>query len=176
MWCGEGATVSDALVTHSYFGASQEPERAGALHFNNRGNVMSIRDREYPHEAAARRRKDKAEADRRPDSEFVNRELDTEEIKGYRLWREDAGTVFEELDNALEAGYKISIKYDDYSASPCVFLFPSGDNENAGKILTGRGGTAFRALAECLYKHAVVFRGSWNWSRRAGNSGRDEGW
>src|SRR5258708_24398988 len=28
-------------------------------------------------------------------------------------------------------------------------------------ILTGRGGTAFRALAECLYKHAVVFRGSW---------------
>lgn len=95
------------------------------------------------------------------DSEFINRELSDKETLAYRVWRDDFQTVMEIFDAAIQEEYKFSQKWDSYSESPCCFMFPPGDSANAGFILTGRGGNAYRALAECLYKHSAIFGGDW---------------
>jgi len=110
------------------------------------------------------------------DSEFINRELSEAEQTAYRKWRADGEAVLDALDEAVEGGYKISIKYDEYSSSPCCFLFPPTGGDNEGRILTGRGGSSFRALAECLYKHTILFAGIWQPDRRNGFVERDAEW
>lgn len=99
--------------------------------------------------------------------EFINCELSAEEIISYRKWRENGETVLALLDEACEDGYKVSIKYDDYSSAFACFLFPPDDSDNVGYCLTGRAGTGYRALAEALYKHVVIFGKQWQNTRRA---------
>jgi hypothetical protein len=95
------------------------------------------------------------------DSEFINLELDKETTVIYRQWREDAANVLDIWTEEVESGYRFSIKYDEYSASCACFMFPPDGDINSGYILTGRGGSPFRAISECLYKHRELFRGSW---------------
>lgn len=110
------------------------------------------------------------------DSEFVNRELTEAESPGLYAWREDTQNVFDRLEELLEEGYKVSLKYDDYSSSPCAFLFPPAGGENDGLILTGRGGDPYRALCECLYKHLELFQGVWVVPVGKGAQQRDSDW
>lgn len=95
-------------------------------------------------------------------SEFVNRELSADETQLYRQWRSDIDDVDLTWRKALDDGYKFSVKYDDYSDSIVCFMFPDDTSSNGGFILTGRGGTGYRALAECLYKHQEIFGGEWS--------------
>lgn len=97
-----------------------------------------------------------------PDSEFINRELNVEETGQYRAWREDVDDVARAWGELCEAGYKINTKYDDYSRAFAAYIIPGPDSENGGFILTGRGGSPYRAVAEAIFKHEVVFRGSWS--------------
>jgi len=77
----------------------------------------------------------------------------------------DYVTTLDELDAALEGmmadGYKISVKYDDYSKSIAAFAFPPEDDSNAGYILTGRGRYPTRALRQLLYKHHGMLGEDW---------------
>ncbi len=100
------------------------------------------------------------------DSEFINLELDKEQTVRYREWRDDVINVLDIWTEEIENGYRFSTKYDDYSSSVAAFMFPDPLGPNSGFILTGRGGTAFRALSECLFKHREDLRGEW------GNGGR----
>lgn len=109
-------------------------------------------------------------------NEFVRRELSAAETTAYRLWRSDAEAVFEVLDETIEAGYKFSLRYDDYSRSPSCICFPPEDSDNSGLLLSGRGGSAYRALAECLYKHSVLLSGLWSSGGRPGDTERDADW
>jgi len=93
--------------------------------------------------------------------EFINLELTQEQIADYRSWRDDTEAVLQTWTEALEAGYKINTKYDDYSSSIACFMFAPEDEPNSEFILTGRGGNAFRAVSEALYKHEHIFRGDW---------------
>lgn|SRR5512135_81754 len=93
--------------------------------------------------------------------QFVNRELTAEEKVAQRAWRNDGEAVLALMDEACDDGYKFSLKYDDYSSSYACFLFPSDDSDNGSLCLTGRGGTVYRAIAEALYKHVVIFRKVW---------------
>lgn len=110
------------------------------------------------------------------DSEFINIELNNNQTADYRAWRGDTDTVFTVLDEAVNSGYKVSLKYDDYSSSFAVFMFPPPGNDNTGYILTGRGGTAYRALGECLYKHHVIFAGTWLDASISGSPSDDPDW
>lgn len=100
-------------------------------------------------------------------SEFINRELTKEETAEYRAWREDVDNVVSEWSRALESGYRLNTKWDDYSSSFAAFLIPTDGAENSGFILAGRGGTPYRAASEVLYKHVFVFRGEWHNSESA---------
>jgi len=100
---------------------------------------------------------------RRPDRdvEFINLELDKVAQADYRLWREDLEHVVTVWTELLEEGYRVNTKYDDYSSSCAVFIIPPDGNDNSGYILTGRGGNAYRAVSEAIYKHEVLLSGVW---------------
>jgi len=94
-------------------------------------------------------------------STFINRELTTEETADLRTWREDVNQVDLAWGQALADGYKINTKRDDYNDCFAAFIIPGDGADNQGYILAGRGGTPYRAVAQGLYKHSVIFRGTW---------------
>ena len=95
------------------------------------------------------------------DSTFVDVELAASEVGEYRQWRGDVDAVDLVWREALDNGYKFTARYDDRSSAYAVFMFPDEGGDNYGYILSGRGGTPFRALAEVLYKHVFILRGDW---------------
>jgi len=113
---------------------------------------------------------------RSTDSEFVNYELTQSEVAEYRAWRNDLEAFDLVFTEALDNGYRFSAKYDDYSSSYSAFMFPDEGSDNSGFILTGRGGSGYRALSECLFKHSEVFRGAWHTSGRGGSVPDDPDW
>lgn len=96
------------------------------------------------------------------DSEFINLELDAKQTTAYRQWRLDVENVVNLWTELVEGGYRVNTKYDDYSASCAAFIIPDAQGDNSGFILTGRGGNAYRALSEAIFKHYEVLHGDWN--------------
>lgn len=57
------------------------------------------------------------------------------------------------LVTLVEANYRVSVRWDDYTNSPAAWVFPPEDHEtDAGMIMAGRGGSAWTAMAEAFYK------------------------
>lgn len=108
--------------------------------------------------------------------EFVNYELNANETAIYRKWRDDLDTVVGQLDRMTQDGYKVSIKYDGYSESFAAFIFADDASDNAGRCLTGRGGTTYRALAEAIFKHVEIFGGDWADTGRVARPSDDPDW
>lgn len=96
-----------------------------------------------------------------PDSEFINLELSKEQKEQYLAWREDMEEVVVQWSNLCSGGYRVNTKWDDYSNSFAAFIIPDGGSENAGLILTGRGGTPLRAVCEAVFKHSVLLQEMW---------------
>lgn len=100
--------------------------------------------------------------DRERKNPFVNVNLSEEQEADKRVKFPDAVSVFEALSRAVESGYSVSIKWDEYSSSPAAFLRSSDDHpDNGGLVLSGRGGTPGSALREVLYLHYVVLLENW---------------
>jgi hypothetical protein len=95
------------------------------------------------------------------DSEFVNLELTNEQRNDYRNWRQDLEEVENLWSEVCEEGYRVNTKYDDYSSAYAAFVIPDGQSDNAGYILTGRGGSPYRAVSEALFKHRFLLQGNW---------------
>lgn len=108
--------------------------------------------------------------------EFVRRELNDAEKQQYRSWRDDIDVVINELDRLLQDGYKISLKFDDYSSAYATFIFAPDDSDNAGYCLTGRGGNSYRALSEALFKHVSLLSGNWLVAGRTVDAIDDPDW
>jgi len=96
-----------------------------------------------------------------PQSEFINYELDVDQKKQFRQWRDNAEDVFDVLNEVCERGDKISIKWDAFGSCCAAFAFPGEQSNNVGYILTGRGSTAYRAIAELLFKDKFVLLEQW---------------
>jgi len=134
---------------------------------------MGVMSRKKEEEHGRRRAAVKSAARGNSDSEFINYELDKEQTAAYREWRDDFENVLNIVTELIEEGYRVTIKFDDYSSSCAVFLIPPAEGENDGYILTGRGSTAYRALSEAMYKHSDVFRGTWSVGAKPGSLDRD---
>ena len=109
------------------------------------------------------------------DSEFVNLEVDKAHKPALRAYC----TTHDELDEAvadiLADGTKLTQKYDERNRCYVVFGFATDDSDNAGLILTGRGGSPSRALRELAYKHHALLEGQWaNYHNIARDDGDDE--
>jgi len=94
-------------------------------------------------------------------AEFINLELDAKHKPEFHAFRKDLESVNLVFTEMLEDGYKLSCSYDNRNECLAAYAFPSDEHDNAGYILTGRGGTALSALAELLYKHSVLMDRNW---------------
>lgn len=97
----------------------------------------------------------------RQDSVFVNYELTEEQTVELRSWRGDVVDVSDVWGELLQEGYRVNTKWDDYSSSYTAFVIPDEQSDNAGYILTGRGGNPYRAVCEALFKHKFVLFAGW---------------
>lgn len=94
-------------------------------------------------------------------SEFINLELSKEQQQQQRAWREEVSDVSDVWAELLQEGYRVNTKWDDYSSSYAAFIIPDGQSDNAGYILTGRGGNPYRAVSEALFKHRFLLPDGW---------------
>lgn len=93
---------------------------------------------------------------------FVQYELSKDEQASCKGWLVDAVDLLDVMEKTIDGGYKFTLKYDEYGQCGCAFMFPaSPDSVNSGRVLTGRGSTVAKALKQVLFKHHVVFEGSW---------------
>lgn len=95
---------------------------------------------------------------------FVNYEMSEGEKKAFKAWLKDKGTdeLVELINQAIEGGYNLSVKYDAYNESIAAFLTGIATNEkNKALILAGRGRTPFTAMMNTLYRHFVLFEQQW---------------
>jgi len=135
---------------------------------------MGVKDEQWAARKRGGRAKQGADTRGNTDSEFINRELTVEETAHYRVWRDEIDLVVASWTELVEGGYRVNTKYDDYSSCCAAFIIPDRDSDNSGYILTGRGGNAYRAVSEAIYKHFVVFRGVWASPSKSESVHRDD--
>jgi len=94
-------------------------------------------------------------------SEFINYPLSAEQKKEIKAWHPDLEEIDDLLLKLCEAGYRITLRYDDRSSAFAAWVNPSGeDNPNNGFTLSGRGSTPLKAIKQALYIHNL-FEGDW---------------
>lgn len=94
------------------------------------------------------------------DFDFIRLEMSAQDKEDFFDWLQDqqigAGTV----DYLLADGCKVSFSVDPNGGGVlCSASQQSSEHENAGGILTGRGGDAITALAVVIYKDSVMAHG-----------------
>lgn len=96
------------------------------------------------------------------DVQFVNWSLSAEEKAAVKAWV----LTIEEYDNFIgglvEAGYKITVSYDNFRACFTASIVPTKDaKSNQGYILTGKGSTPIKAIRQAMYTHYYIMDGEW---------------
>jgi hypothetical protein len=110
-----------------------------------------------------------------PENEFVNLELSKEQRTQLKEMFVDALDLDMALAEIFDDGTKITLKFDDRNDCYVAFGFAPADSDNAGYVLTGRGGSATRALRELVYKHLHILNGDWaSYHNRAANRDGDD--
>jgi hypothetical protein len=105
-------------------------------------------------------------------AQFVNYDLTDDDKGKFKTWSETyAERIGELLNNACDAGYRITIKRDTYH--DCFAAWLQTDDEksgNYGYILSGRSRSGTMALFGVLFRHYVLFETDWpvETARRAG--------
>jgi len=62
----------------------------------------------------------------------------------------------------LEQDYKVTLAWDSYNEAYATFVYPVGEEHpNNGHVLSNRGSSPVSALRGALYRHFVVFDGTW---------------
>jgi hypothetical protein len=93
---------------------------------------------------------------------FVQRELSDDERKYLKANKPTADDLMDNATRFCQAGYKLTVRWDDDRECLSVTAFPEeGKTTNGGCALTGRGSRLFSALAELLFKHFHVFDTVW---------------
>lgn len=89
--------------------------------------------------------------------EFVDFELTVQQKEDLKNMGLDTEWMDGAIVELVEAGYRISIKYDEYNSAYAAFMQQMDSRgENFGFILSGRGSTPLKAVRQVLYKWSVV--------------------
>jgi len=105
-------------------------------------------------------------------SQFVNYDLSDDDKSAFKTWAETGVERLGELiDNACDAGYRVTIKRDAYH--DCFAAWLQTDDEKSGNygfILSGRSRSGTMALLGLMFRHYVLFETDWpvETARRAG--------
>jgi hypothetical protein len=113
-------------------------------------------------EAKPRKSAPKPGAKPRKENPFIRYELSEDEKTALRRARALNPDIWGEMQRLIEANYKLTLTWDDYTNSPAVWLFAKLESDpNYGAILSGRGRTVENAVFEVLFKHFEVFDHVW---------------
>lgn len=99
----------------------------------------------------------------RDKAHFVNANLTDPEKVACKAWLPDLGALDDALLKFTQEGYRVSVKFDDYSAAYAAFCTTvDPKSPNGGYILAGRGSTPLKAIKQALYAHYGKFEGDWS--------------
>jgi hypothetical protein len=98
----------------------------------------------------------------RPQSEFVRFVLGDDEKAVIKDTAYSAEQMAEDLEELVQAGYKVTFRWDDYGdCSGCWLVAPDRDSDNSGYILAGRGSSSQKAFKQAVFVHRVKFKEIW---------------
>jgi len=110
------------------------------------------------------------------DSEFVDLELSKEEKAALREFAATMEELDEELEGLFKDGTKVTTRWDDRNSCYVAFAFAADGSDNVGYILTGRGGSASRAIRQLLFKNRVLLAGEWFQYHNRSSNGTGDDW
>lgn len=97
------------------------------------------------------------------DVQFVNWSLSVEEKAAVKAWLLTLEEYDDFIGGLVEAGYKITISYDNFRSCFTASIVPTKDaKSNQGYILTGKGSTPFKAVRQAMYIHFYIMDGEWS--------------
>lgn len=132
---------------------------------------MGLEKNRADDERARRRAKETRKA--QPESRknpFVQLEPDEKQLAEIKTFEPTMVDMDAALLRYIEAGYKITIKWDTWSESHAAWLIApeNGEDGNEGMILSGRGSTPFKALRQIMWKIAYIKGRAWReWADRS---------
>lgn len=95
------------------------------------------------------------------DVEFVNYSLSQEQKRFLKAQQVDYDN---ELLRVIERDIKVTFSYDSFNECFSCFFIPTGENENKGLILAGRGSTPLKSFKQALFIDSL-FEGVWSAAR-----------
>ena len=110
----------------------------------------------------AKNASERSNARRFNDAQFIQYELDKASQSACKAWEVTSDALVDAIDRLADDGYRVTVKWDTYSASfMCSLQQIHDDGRNKGYILTGRGSTGCKALKQVLFKHYTVMQEDW---------------
>jgi len=97
-------------------------------------------------------------------SGFVNHEMTRDEKNQYEQWSMavDDASLLDYLQELVDNGYKISLKYDGRNKTyQCSLTCSNPNHDDFGLVLTARAPDMFNLLRVAVFKHFVLLRGDW---------------
>ena len=96
------------------------------------------------------------------DVQFVNWSLSAEEKAACKAWSLTVGDYASAIGGLVEAGYKVTVSYDNFRACFTASIVPTKDaKSNQGYILTGKGSDPLKAVKQALYIHYHIMGEEW---------------
>jgi hypothetical protein len=97
------------------------------------------------------------------DVQFVNWSLSFEQKQDCKNFLVTEGDHDEALLTIIQAGYKVTVSYDNYRDCFTASIVPTQDaKSNQGFILTGKGSTPLKAARQVLYIHYRIMDEDWS--------------
>ena len=104
----------------------------------------------------------KNDATKANDLVWINYDLTKQDKEKLKKYFAEDDSEFQALEAAINTGHKLTVGYDGFAKAFAAYLFPGPNNSiNKGMALSARGSTASSALRGLLYRHFVIFEGSW---------------
>lgn len=107
---------------------------------------------------------------------FIRLELSAGDKEAFKNWLAEDSDYTLDVDTSIREGYELTIKLDtDGSGMLASLRAPYVDSPNSGGILTGRGGTATRALQVLAFKIDYLVGGrTWEEAENSRRSDLDD--
>ena len=98
---------------------------------------------------------------------FANVPFNAEARAAFEKWDTTANAVYQEMEEMLGAGYRVTFSYDKTNAAyQCSVTCQNERDANNGYTLTSRGPSWYDALMVAVFKHVILTEREWPLSEK----------
>jgi hypothetical protein len=95
-------------------------------------------------------------------TKFINYDLTKADKADVSAHIQQEGWIEQSIEAVLKGNFRIVISFDTKQECFLAFIFPQGESgAYSGYSISARGSTSTKALAVVLWKHVVLYDGSW---------------